>query len=305
MNHHPPTRPGFTLVELLVVIGIIGLLLALLLPAIQSARSAARKTECANQLRQIALAAKVFANTKGGFPSSWRTEILYYLEEKGLFDSFPKNSLGKVDLFNIPLDTDVRIYRCPANPERGSRLSDHFKDAIPNGGRDSFVYDYSSINTVRPSPSGTSLGNPAMSGISDAGVEAGITPARRFKDGLSKTILLREMSGGPSGYIMGVKQETQSNERKEWWKADSTNLIAAKSDGSPVKNTTEGPPASDPYAWACAVNCNNISSLYSHHAAGVNIVMCDASTHFLAEDIDARIVPALATRDGKETVSLP
>jgi prepilin-type N-terminal cleavage/methylation domain-containing protein len=297
-------RRGFTLVELLVVIGIIGLLLALLLPAIQSARAAARKTECANQLRQIALAAKVFANTKGGLPIGWRIEVLPYLEEKGFYDALPRTS-GKLDLFQLTAEADVPLYRCPANPERRSLLSDFFKQSIPNGGSDSPVYDYYSINYVSTANGGKVLGNPAIGGISDTAVEGKIIPLRRFKDGVSKTILIREMSGGPYAYYMGTKQESVPNEVKEWWKADASNLVAAKGDGSPVKNASEGPPTSNPYAWVCAVNCNNISSLYSHHVAGVNVVMCDASTHFLAEDIDPRIVPALATRDGKETASLP
>src|SRR2546421_2830108 len=97
-----PSRYGFTLIELLVVISIIAVLIALLLPAVQSAREAARRAQCTNNLKQIAIAMHNFHNQRSHFPAaaitdkqgqpllSWRVAILPYLgdEEAALYQKF-------------------------------------------------------------------------------------------------------------------------------------------------------------------------------------------------------------------------
>jgi len=117
-------RSAFTLVELLVVIAIIGVLVALLLPAIQAAREAARRTECTNHLKQIGLAVQLYHDTKKQFPLgrnlpnalgvSWAFYILPYLEENAVFDSYVKTA--RVDsAANIrAMRTPVATYACPS-----------------------------------------------------------------------------------------------------------------------------------------------------------------------------------------------
>src|SRR5882762_5509877 len=92
-----PARMGFTLVELLVVIAIIGVLVALLLPAVQAAREAARRTQCSNNLKQVILATTNYADVyKGAFPvgeysccwGTWLVALLPYIEQKALFDQY-------------------------------------------------------------------------------------------------------------------------------------------------------------------------------------------------------------------------
>lgn len=91
-------RGGFTLVELLVVIAIIGVLVALLLPAVQSAREAARRMSCTNNLRQLSLSLHNFHDVNGTFPKhvspggvtgvSWLVHVLPYIEQKALYEQF-------------------------------------------------------------------------------------------------------------------------------------------------------------------------------------------------------------------------
>ncbi|TWT32505.1 putative major pilin subunit [Posidoniimonas corsicana] len=140
-------RRGFTLVELLVVIAIIGVLIALLLPAVQSAREAARRGQCANNLKQIGLGALNFessydrlpagsttasASSIGGpYLSTWTVDILPYMEEQPLYDRWDQ-SVGFVHANNRQLrETIVTAYTCPsdieigtlANPESGPLTS--------------------------------------------------------------------------------------------------------------------------------------------------------------------------------------
>ena len=119
LNHHPVRRllPGFTLVELLVVIAIIGVLVALLLPAIQSARESARRTSCANNMRQIGLALNAHVTAKQSFPPgqkvtcgtsaspcepwAWSVFILPYMEQSEIYSSINFTHQPNDQLFSI------------------------------------------------------------------------------------------------------------------------------------------------------------------------------------------------------------
>ncbi len=139
----PPVRPtrrslmsrvrkAFTLVELLVVIAIIGVLVALLLPAVQFARESARRTKCENNLRQVVLALHNFEGTYGYFPSAyvgpntdpgwgWGTAILPYCEQKNIYDAAQIETTvfggGAIPaLPTVQTETKLSLYRCPSDP---------------------------------------------------------------------------------------------------------------------------------------------------------------------------------------------
>ena len=133
MNHVSSRRSGFTLVELLVVIAIIGILIALLLPAVQAAREAARRMQCSNNLKQIGLAAHSFHDARGGIVpveltgqgyGSWLVTLMPYIEMSNLYDGvFDPEKTVFVQDHDI-IQEQIAFYYCPSRA-RSFRLSTH------------------------------------------------------------------------------------------------------------------------------------------------------------------------------------
>lgn len=120
------TRRGFTLVELLVVIAVIGVLLALLLPAVQTAREAARAAQCKNHLKQIGLAIHGFHDSHGKLPASrlanhyatWHTLIFPYIEQQSLYDLWDIHGQYYLQTDEARM-TGVAVYCCPTRRAPG------------------------------------------------------------------------------------------------------------------------------------------------------------------------------------------
>ena len=136
MLHHRPSR-GFTLVELLVVIAIIGIIIALVLPAVQAAREAARRMQCANNLKQLGLAMHNYHSTLNCFPPgfmvrghlgnttpggwAWGVFLMPYIEQSSLRDNLSTTKYTLEQVINDPvllpmLQTDLSVFRCPSSP---------------------------------------------------------------------------------------------------------------------------------------------------------------------------------------------
>ncbi|MBL8819850.1 MAG: DUF1559 domain-containing protein [Planctomyces sp.] len=157
----PARRSGFTLIELLVVIAIIAILVALLLPAVQQAREAARRTQCKNNLKQIGLAFHNFEGTYGYLPTSLRppsnvsgsteqsrvsvlTELLPYLEQTNIYTQYNK-TINWNQGTNIPLSqTKIEAFNCPSDPQAG------VLDTAPPAGSGQFVPGIAATTAYSP-----------------------------------------------------------------------------------------------------------------------------------------------------------
>jgi prepilin-type N-terminal cleavage/methylation domain-containing protein/prepilin-type processing-associated H-X9-DG protein len=143
MGRYQPTsaRRAFTLVELLVVIAIIGSLVALLLPAIQAAREAARRNSCASNLKQIGLAVQHHHDAKGVYPMgrdrfdqfgvSWAFQILPYLEQTSVYQTFVKTQRVDSDANSHAMRTPIEVYACPSRRSPAADRDFDNNDAPP------------------------------------------------------------------------------------------------------------------------------------------------------------------------------
>ena len=149
-------RNAFTLVELLVVIAIIGILIALLLPAVQSAREAARRTQCKNQLRQLAIACLNHHDVQRHFPTSgwgwrwqpdpgegfgkgqpggWGFNILPFIEEQALREAATPTGDRRLDLERLLdlVQSPIETFNCPSPPRLGVVRVQEIEETIKGG----------------------------------------------------------------------------------------------------------------------------------------------------------------------------
>jgi prepilin-type N-terminal cleavage/methylation domain-containing protein/prepilin-type processing-associated H-X9-DG protein len=231
-------RKAFTLVELLVVITIIGLLIGLLLPAVQIAREAARRSKCANNLKQIALAVHNFSTTYGNLPQSHRpagatvaprisalTELLPFLEQKNLYQNY-NQSLNWSDPTNaVVVQSVVPALICPSSIDPSRLDGDPNPKSTPAGWTPTMaaVTDYSATVAVDSRLFDAGLVDAAGAGIlaqdnydpskptTAANHHVGSPRLADVTDGLSNTILFAESAGRPVLFIKGARVTTDQN----------------------------------------------------------------------------------------------
>ena len=305
-------RTAFTLVELLVVIAIIALLIALLLPAVQTTREAGRRTTCANNIRQLGLGVSVYHDARRSFPPhlspggmtgvSWLSLILPHIEQQAIFDRLKPASPSYQDPENASLGRNrIGTFLCPSTANDRSAGS---TDNLPG-----FGLAYTTHYVGNMGPIGTSVatgaaypmtssvhGNLACGGmlpLSPTVVTANPPRAvgvrvRDVTDGTSKTLLAFEASW------KGLETFSyRSWVRGICWAGDAN---AAKNVRDGMRVTAyNGVPASSTY--------NNVS-MGSEHPGGCQVAMADASVRFLSATVDLnRVLLPLASRAGGEAVT--
>ena len=233
---------GFTLIELLVVIAIIAILISLLLPAVQQAREAARRTQCKNNLKQIALALHNYESSHRTFPPArfsnpaavkpgasvvsastwqqkfncWTVMVLPYMEQQNLYNQYNWNSRWSTPSNAAVTGTVLSAYLCPSTPDDGDRV-DRNLDLSQGGANTPAPYagDYVGVTRVSADWWTFGLGVTAPTGAGLLGVLPRNRPGQPLEaqcriadisDGLSNTILLGESAGAPFAYKAGKKK---------------------------------------------------------------------------------------------------
>lgn len=320
---------GFTLVELLVVIAIIGILVALLLPAIQAAREAARRTQCTNQIKQIALAMHNYEDTYKKFPAyqypvkgthSWQghsafTMILPFLEEQVTYDLVNFNvrfdNGGKQ-----PREVKIDTLLCPSDigPQRGGGVGNNYM--LCGGSRRNY---YSTGGAV-----------PA-SGIFLRRKE---TPMAAILDGTSNVIMVSEiLMGDESGGTLSPKRDFTNqlqggfdqfppastiesagascdSRAQSWQQSNAGRWWMGSFPGFSVFNTVAPPNwqhvsccSGGGFGYAC--DRDGIVPARSLHPGGVMAALGDASTRFIPDSVDTVVWQRVGARADGEVVDMP
>lgn len=314
---------GFTLVELLVVIAIIGLLVALLLPAVQAAREAGRRSSCANNLKQLALAMHNFESANKKLPAGMYSGTSYFSPMALMAGYFEQgNAYAKFDLtiyiYDEPNYSAARVQPasliCPSDPFPGQSLELGWTNYHGNAG--SWVH--------------TDGWNGIFGPDYDAGGGSALKPITfaKIPDGLSNTAAFSEVVNG-AGSDTGAKSKFEcflspmpggdTAASRATFLAQDWNTSSIPWGGS---WRYRGYPWIEGTVWRtwynhilppntpCWVPDENdfwtiASSASSYHPGGAQTAMCDGSVTFIPQTIDANVWTALGTRMGGEVVVVP
>jgi prepilin-type N-terminal cleavage/methylation domain-containing protein len=271
---------AFTLVELLVVLAIIGILVALLLPAVQAAREAARRTQCQNNLKQIGIALHGYHNLHAAFPAggwktptssniSWGAAILPQLEEQSLYARLNRE-VSYIDPANAAVSqTVLPIFLCPTAPNDPVLMP---SADLPASSTQRFARtNYGGQQGERNLRRAGATNDPERGAMI---FEKGIALAQ-ITDGASQTILIGESPEGMFAQWMNVR-----------------NLF---DQAAPINSPATFAPQYVFFDYGQEIN--------SYHRGGAFALFADGSVHFLAETLDKKTLAALCSREGGETVS--
>jgi prepilin-type N-terminal cleavage/methylation domain-containing protein/prepilin-type processing-associated H-X9-DG protein len=292
-------RRGFTLVELLAVLAIIGILVALLLPAVQKTRAAAARLQCANNLKQLGLSSHHYHDNLRALPagmrwqngtdsmrlSSWLTQVLPFVEQQQLWDT----AVGAFKLTpnpfanppHTPFSTPVAIYGCPSDPYVAQRQF----------AQRSMIY----------------VALTSYLGVS--GKNWSTQDGTLFRD---SAIRFADITDGNSNTLLAGERPPSPDFQFGWWYAGVGQRLTGSADmilGVEEENILSPSVAfcsSGTYKFGPG-SFNNQCDMFhfwSPHSGGANFLFADGSVRFLSYGA-APIMPALASRAGGEVVEVP
>ncbi len=293
------TRPGFTLIELLVVIAIIAVLIALLLPAVQSAREAARRVQCVNNLMQIGVALQNYEGAyevlppgsidegngpvldqAKGYGFGWMACLLPYIESKNVYNHFNHN-LGLYDQANLTTRTNlIRSFLCPSD---SGANRDSQRVAMTN---------YAGVHHDVEAP--IAADNRGVLFLNSAITYEKVT------DGTSQTLFVGEKhnNGLDLGWASGTRASLRNTGTPISGAGRTTGVVVMTESGPAPKD--EGQPVDPKAAEEKALR--EVGGFGSNHPGGANFVFGDGSVRFMKQSISPAVYRLLGNRADGENI---
>jgi len=303
-------RTGFTLIELVVVIVILGILVAIILPAIQQAREASRRTQCRANLHQIGVALHNYLDARGCFPPgaikgySTHVFLLPYIEQKNLYEEFDFNVEG-LRIFppnDVLSQSRISIYECPSE-SRNIGI-----------GTSKFGTPAAATNYVGNAGTWHEI-NGIFQSVSSSRNKGKCVKPRDVRDGMSNTAMMAEVLVGedaedPRRMIIPTPRRYGPREFEEFLTACQNAPLRSSAGlgfGVPWINGSLGITRYNHVLTPNTRSCLNknhaptgIFTLASDHPGGVNLLVADGSVQFISDSIDVSVWRALGSINGGE-----
>jgi prepilin-type N-terminal cleavage/methylation domain-containing protein/prepilin-type processing-associated H-X9-DG protein len=323
-------RPAFTLIELLVVIAIIAILIALLVPAVQKVREAAARTQCTNNLKQLALALHGYHDANKKLPvgidstCSYNIYLLPYIDQLPLFSQFQFNTnnfWATPANENLMNGVYLTIFKCPSSPMIDNNATTQNGDSGLqkscyvgiSGAVNGLIPGYTDSRTESGGGGSGCCGGNTISGGGVLFPNSAVTMVQ-ITDGTSNTMCLSEWAAylnkttapvdwrSPHGFAMGNGGNMNNSPPPNFNPGGDVRTFNCTTIHYSINQINGW--ADDCQTGVCSNHGAN-GPLRSEHPGGVNIAMCDGTVRFLESNTSIAVLACLAIRDDGQTVALP